>query len=81
MRSDEYEATHASPPGFTPPGGLVYEYDDGNGLWITSYESPFDLGFSGCASPQCYPSRQGLTSEAREGRGLVGRVEGDHLSG
>ena len=24
------------PPDFLPPEGAFYEYDDGNGLWITS---------------------------------------------
>jgi len=32
--------------------GLLFAYDDGNGLWITSGESPFDLGFLGCICPQ-----------------------------
>jgi len=32
--------------------GLLYAYDDGNGLWITSGETPSDLGFFGCICPQ-----------------------------
>lgn len=31
---------------------LLFAYDDGNGLWITSGETPFDQGFLGCICPQ-----------------------------
>lgn len=75
MRSAEYEHTAADAPGFTPPGAFVFEYDDGNGLWITSGETPSDLDFFRCASPQDYPVRQALTSEAGRGRGMPNRIE------
>ena len=75
MRSAEYEHTAASAPGFTPPGALVFEYDDGNGLWISSGETPFDQEFLRCASPQDYPVRQALTSGAGRGRGMPNRIE------
>jgi hypothetical protein len=32
--------------------GFLFAYDDGNGLWITSGETPFDQGFLGCICPQ-----------------------------
>jgi len=31
---------------------LLFAYDDGNGLWITSGETPSDLRFLGCICPQ-----------------------------
>ena len=46
--------------------GFLSEYDDGNGLWITSGETPCDLGFLRCASPQEYHHTQGLSAK-REG--------------
>jgi len=45
---------------------LLFAYDDGNGLWITSGETPFDQGFFGCLCPQDYPHPQGLSAK-REG--------------
>ena len=35
-----------------PCRGFLFEYDDGNGLWITSGESPFNQAFLGCICPQ-----------------------------
>jgi len=42
-------AVHAPPPAEashegSAGGGVFFEYDDGNGLWITSGETPSDLG-------------------------------------
>jgi len=45
MRSDEYEHVHRDPPEFTPSGGSLFEYDDGNGLWINVGETPFYQAF------------------------------------
>jgi hypothetical protein len=55
---DSYAIEATAPPSlpddFDPGhgGAVSFEYDDGNGLWITSGESPFDQGFLGCICPQ-----------------------------
>jgi len=41
-------------PGNGPFHVKQEEYDDGNGLWITLGESPFDQGFSRKYYPQGY---------------------------
>lgn len=35
-------------------GGFSFEYDDGNGLWISVRETPSDQDFSGKYHPQDY---------------------------
>jgi len=45
MRSIEYEHVDGQPPEFTPSGGCLYEYDDGNGLWINAGETPIYQAF------------------------------------
>ena len=39
-------------PGAQVGGAISFEYDDGNGMWITFPESPFDLGFNWKYYPQ-----------------------------
>lgn len=46
--------------------GISFEYDDGNGLWISSRETPIYLGFFRKYHPQDYPLSQGLSAK-REG--------------
>lgn len=50
-------AEHRAPPHFASHegvagGALSFDYDDGNGLWITSGETPSDQGFFGKYYPQ-----------------------------
>lgn len=57
-------------------GGFVMEYDDGNGLWITSGETPCDLEFLRKYHPQDYTHCCALSSEAAGARGTAGSVRG-----
>ena len=57
------------------PEGVSFAYDDGNGLWITSGETPSDQDFFRCASPQDYTDSQVLSSGANQARGLKVSVE------
>lgn len=49
-----------------PHGALLFEYDDGNGLWIKSGETPSDQEFFRCACPQDYAESQVLEPRSDE---------------
>jgi hypothetical protein len=57
-------------------GGYSRDYDDGNGLWISSGETPSDQPFSRCICPQDYTHLCVLSSEAIRARGTEGSVRG-----
>lgn len=70
--SPEWEDPNATSAHEAGPGPFRWDYDDGNGLWITLEESPFDQGFSGKYYPQDYTLQR--TTERSEDRGVWRRV-------
>lgn len=52
MLFDDTPVRHQSAPQQKCCGALAFEYDDGNGLFITSYNMPCHQGFSCKYYPQ-----------------------------